>query len=314
MLNSKKIIQGFFTLFILLISTSAFTQKTSGLEGRWDLVVAKDGKELPSWLEIRKSGTSTLVGRFVYAFGSARPIAEIKIENDKFRFSIPKQWEKGDSGLEFEGWKKGDGLEGTMRYSDGNTYSWTAVPAPKLLHIKNPTWGNTISLFNGKDLKGWHADQAENQWVVEKGILKSKKAGANLISDDKFMNFKVNAEFRYPKGSNSGLYLRGRYEIQITDSKGLEPSDIQFGGLYGFLPPNEMVAKDAGEWQSYEITLIGNRVTIVANGITIINDQVIPGITGGAIDSKEGEPGSFMIQGDHGPIEFRKFEVTPIEE
>jgi len=309
----SKIFQGIFSLLILLITTSTFAQKMDGLEGRWDLTVSKDGKELPSWLEIRKSGYSTLVGRFVYAFGSARPISEVRIENDKFRFAIPIQWEEGESDLEFEGWKKGDGLEGTMRYSDGKTYSWTAVLAPKLPHIKKPVFGKTISLFNGKDMSAWHADK-DNQWIVDNGILKSEKAGANLISNEKFMNFKIYAEFKYPKGSNSGLYLRGRYEVQIADNKGMNPSDILFGGVYGFLEPNEMAAKDAGEWQSYEITLIGNRVTVIANGITIINDQVIPGITGGAIDSKEGEPGSFLIQGDHGPIEFRKIEVTPIGE
>ena len=148
--------------------------------------------------------------------------------------------------------------------------------------------------------------------VVESGVLKSPKSGANLVTDDTFMDFKLHIEFRYPKGSNSGIYLRGRYEIQIVDSKGLEPSDILFGGVYGFLTPNEMVAKDADEWQSYDITLIGNRVTIVANGSSIITDQIIPGITGGALDSNEGDSGPFLIQGDHGPIEFRNIIVTPL--
>ncbi|NNL07622.1 MAG: DUF1080 domain-containing protein, partial [Croceitalea sp.] len=120
-------------------------------------------------------------------------------------------------------------------------------------------------------------------------------------------------EFRYPEGSNSGIYLRGRYEVQIADNKGLEASDIYFSGIYGFLEPNENTAKAADEWQTYEITLIGRRVTIVANGKTVICDQTIPGITGGALDSKEGEPGPFMIQGDHGPVEFKSFEVTHLK-
>ena len=131
------------------------------------------------------------------------------------------------------------------------------------------------------------------------------------MSDEKFMDFKLHIEFRYPEGSNSGVYLRGRYEVQVTDSKGKEPSDIEFSGVYGFLTPNEMAAKSAGEWQSYDITLIGRRVTVTANGVTVINDQNIPGITGGALNSKEGEPGPFMIQGDHGPIEYRNIVVTP---
>ena len=94
----------------------------------------------------------------------------------------------------------------------------------------------------------------------------------------------------------------------------MEPEDILFGGVYGFLTPNEMVARDAGEWQYYDITLIGRRVTVVANGVTIISDQIIPGITGGALDSNEGEPGSFFIQGDHGPVELRNIVVTPMVE
>ncbi len=98
----------------------------------------------------------------------------------------------------------------------------------------------------------------------------------------------------------------------MADNKGNEPSDIMFGGVYGFLTPNEMVAKSAGEWQAFDITLIGRRVTIVANGKTIISDQIIPGITGGALDSREGESGPFMLQGDHGPIEYRNLVVTPL--
>ena len=125
------------------------------------------------------------------------------------------------------------------------------------------------------------------------------------------MDFKLHLEFRIPEGSNSGIYLRGRYEVQITDSKGMEPSDIQFAGVYGFLTPNEMAAKSAGEWQTYDIVLIGRRVTIIANGVPVIVDQIIPGITGGAIDSKEGEPGPILIQGDHGPIELRNIVITP---
>ncbi|HLT51232.1 MAG TPA: DUF1080 domain-containing protein [Arenibacter sp.] len=295
---------------LLAIPTMAYSQQINPIEGRWDMVISQDGKELPSWLEIRHSGTHTLVGRFVYAMGSARPISEIKVDGEKFTFSIPPQWEEGDRDMEFTGELNGNALKGTMVYTNGETYEWTAVRAPQLEHTKNPKWGKAIKLFNGKDLTGWHA-MGENQWVVESGVLKSPKSGSNLVSDEKFEDFKLHIEFRYPEGSNSGIYLRGRYEVQVMDSKGAAPSDVEFSGVYGFLEPNEMAAKAAGEWQEYYITLIGRRVTVVANGITVINDQSIPGITGGALDSKEGEPGPFLIQGDHGPIEYRNIIVTP---
>lgn len=306
-----KVTQVIFISFFTLLSTLLHAQETNPLEGRWDMVVQQEGRELPSWLEIRHSGSHTLVGRFVYAFGSARPIAEVIVKDGKFNFVIPPQWEQGDSYMKFEGQLNGQQLTGTMVYTNGNTYKWTATRAPALTYKENPVWGVPIPLFNGKDLTGWHAT-GDNQWVVESGVLKSPKSGANLISDASFTDFKLHIEFRYPEGSNSGIYLRGRYEVQITDSKGKEPSDIEFGGIYGFLTPNQMAAKEAGEWQSYDITLMGRRVTVIANGIPIIVDQIIPGITGGAIDSKEGTPGPFLFQGDHGPIEFRNIVVTPV--
>ena len=162
-----------------------------------------------------------------------------------------------------------------------------------------------------KNLDGWHSQKPNNQWVAEGGILKSPKPGTNLITDQKFDDFKLHIEFRYPEEGNTGIYLRGRYEVQIEDSKGKEPASIYLGGIYGFLTPNENVAKAPGEWQTYDITLIGRRVTIVANGKAIITDQIIPGITGGAIDSKEGEPGPIMLQGDHRPAEYRNIVITP---
>lgn len=308
----SKLYVGILSMALALLSFDSKAQELNPIEGWWDIEVSKDGKVLPSWLEIRHSGYSTLVGRFVYANGSARPVSEIKEKNGKFSFSIPPQWEKADTNLEFKGWVDGDGLKGTMLYTDGRTYDWVASRAPKLEATKNPVWRAPKELFNGKDLSGWDAD-GENQWVVESGILKNPKAGANLFTKENFMDFKLHVEFRYPEGSNSGIYLRGRYEVQIADNKGMDPSDILFGGVYGFLLPNEMAAKDAGEWQSYDITLIGRRVTIVANGITIISDQIIPGITGGAMNSKEGEPGPILIQGDHGPIELRNITISTRE-
>ena len=302
-------------LFALLLwsgSPQAHTPHpdNAALEGRWDMTIMKDGQELPSWLEIEHSGTSTLVGSFVYAFGSARPISVVNAQNGKFNFSIPPQFEKGDRNMDFEGELVGEDLKGTMVFVDGKKYEWTAVRAPSLKRQGEPVWAAPVKLFNGTDLKGWHA-MGENQWKVENGVLRSLKSGANLVSDQKFNDFKLHVECRFEKGSNSGIYLRGRYEVQIEDSMGKNPWKGYFGAVYGFLTPSEMVAKPAGEWQTFDITLIGRMVTIVANGKTVITNQEIPGITGGAIDSKEGEAGPILFQGDHGPIDFRNIVITP---
>jgi len=308
-MNNKKVK----TLALLLIATLTLqlnAQDSKSMEGRWNLTLSYDGKEVPSWLEVSHSGLNTLVGRFVFLNGSARPISEINLKDGKFSFAIPPQWEKGNL-LEFEGSMEGEELKGTLLYTDGKTYDWVGTRAPKLAYNENPVWGESKVLFNGKDIEGWQA-MGENQWVVKDGILTSEKSGANLVSDEKFNDFKLHLEFRYPEGSNSGIYLRGRYEVQIADNIGLEPSSILFGGVYGFLTPNEMAAKQAGEWQEYDITLIGRRVTIVANGKEIITNQNIPGMTGGALDNNEAEAGPFLVQGDHGPIEFRSIVVTPV--
>ncbi len=299
-------------LFLVTVSTSCFSQDTKALEGRWDITLSMNGKEQPSWLEVQHSGVRTLVGRFVFLNGSARPISKVNFKDGKFSFTIPPQWEQETRDLEFEGTITSTGLSGTMIYVDGKKYTWTAVRAPLLKREGEPVYGEPITLFNGVDLKGWHAI-GENQWKVEDGVLRSLKSGANLVSDQTFTDFKLHIEFRYSKGSNSGVYLRGRYEVQIEDDKGLEPWVGYLGAIYGFLTPSEMVAKNPGEWQSYDITLRGRMVTVVGNNKVIIYNQEIPGITGGAIDSNEGEPGPIMMQGDHGPIDYRNIIITPIK-
>jgi hypothetical protein len=320
----KKSISRFFqvqmilSLFVFLVIKPSGAQsqpiKDPDVIGRWDITINQGGESQASWLEVQKSGTHTLIGRFVHSGGSARPISEVKVKNGKYSFSIPPQWDQGNRNLDFEFEVSGDNMKGTMVYTDGVTYNWTGVRAPLLIRTKEPVWGTPVRLFNGKNTQGWHAD-GKNQWVAENGILRSPKKGANLISDKTFTDFKLHVEFRYPKGSNSGVYLRGRYEVQIIDAKNGQPEPInnQFSSIYGFLPPNKLMAKNPGEWQYYDITLTGRIVTVVANGKTVICNAEIPGITGGAINSKEGEPGPIKLQGDEGPIDYRNIIITPVK-
>jgi hypothetical protein len=281
----------------------------SPLEGRYDLILYNSGKSYPAWLEVHHSGTRTLVGQYVGQGGSARPISKINFTNGIVSFSIPPQWDTASNDLIFEAHFLGDSLTGWLTMPDGKKFTLTGIRAPSLWRTSEPSWGEQTKLFNGTDLKGWHTN-GTNQWKVENGIMISPASGSNIISDPVFNDFKLHIEFRYPKGSNSGVYLRGRYEIQIVDSKGMEASRDYLGAIYGFIAPHEMLARDAGEWQSYDVTLIGRLVTLAINGKTVIFSQEIPGITGGALNSQEGEPGPIMMQGDHGPIEFRNILIT----
>ena len=281
------------------------------LIGRWDIAITSPGGALPSWLEVEHSGRDALVGRFVGVVGSARPVSQIVTRGDSLSFSIPYQWEDGNGDLRVQGVIQAAGLKGSMTFPDGKSYAWTAVRAPRLIRQTAPVWGAPINLLHANDLGGWHPSGTTNQWVVKNGVLSSPRSGSNLITDRKFGDFKLHVEFRYPKESNSGVYLRGRHEVQIQDDFGNEPANDRFSGVYGFISPSVIAAKPAGQWQSYDITLIGRMVTVFANGKQVICNQEIPGITGGALDSNEGAPGPLFLQGDHGPVEYRNIVITP---
>jgi hypothetical protein len=278
--------------------------------GRWDITITTPGGPQPSWLEVEKSGRDVVIGRFVGVVGSARPIAAIVASADSFSFAIPHQWEEGSGDLSVSGKVQGSGLAGVMTFPDGKRFSWTAVRAPRLYH-STPAWGTPIRLLHANDLGGWHASGPSNQWKVSNGVLSSPRSGTNLVTDRVFGDFKLHVEFRYPKESNSGVYLRGRHEVQIQDDYGNEPASDRFSGIYGFISPSVIAAKPAGQWQTYDITLVGRMVTVVANGRQVICNQEIPGITGGALDSNEGAPGPLFLQGDHGPVEYRNIVITP---
>ncbi len=302
-------------LLCILCSTVAISAQS--VEGRWDITITKGDKKIPSWLEVNHSGVKYLNGRFVGSGGSARPISRVYFKDNKMSFAIPPQWDKEDKDLVVEADLKDGKLVGTMNQPNGEVVNFVGVKAPKLINTTEPIFGKPLAIFNGKNLDGWQIigredrpKVGENQWVIENGVMKSPKSGANIRTTQTFGDFKLHVEFRVPAGSNSGVYLRGRYEAQITDGFGIEPAVGELGGIYGFLKPLEMTAKKPSEWQSFDITLVGRIVTLKLNGKTIIYKSEIPGITGGAIDSNESEPGPIMFQGDHGPIEFRNITIA----
>ena len=282
--------------------------------GTWDLTLtAPDGRAFPSWLEVHVSGRGVLVGRFQGVVGCVRPISRLTYANDTLRFAIPPQWEAGSADLQFAGVAQGEGLSGTITDPSGTPYPFTAVRAPALRRA-TPMWGAVVQLFNGKDLTGWHTVGGTNQWSAVNGVLSNAKGGANLVTDAVFTDFKLHVEVKYPPRGNSGVYLRGRHEVQVEDSIVTNTDGEATGGLgaiYGFLIPNQNASNGAGKWEMLDVTLVGRRVTVVLNGTRIISDAEIPGPTGGALDSKEGAPGPIMLQGDHGPVEYRNLTITP---
>jgi hypothetical protein len=281
--------------------------------GRWDLTI-HDGKEIPSWLELVRSN-GVLKAVFVGRWGNARVLPLAAIEGGKVSFRSPKEEEGSKNDLMFVGELDGGRLHGVAQGPDGAHWRWNGERAPTLKPRRDYKWGKPIQLFNGQDASGWTFDNPAkaSSWRVEKGTLINQSAGSNIATRDKFQDFKLHAEVNCPANANSGIYLRGRYEVQVEDDSIHEPPSHHMGAVYGFLAPVPEQPRRPGTWQSFDITLVGRYVTVVQNGQTIINNQEIPGITGGAIDSHEGLPGPIYLQGDHGGIAYRNIVLTPAE-
>lgn len=282
--------------------------------GRWDITVqAADGTTYPSWLEVRLRKENELMASFVGRFGSMRYASKAEYSNGQLTVVIPAQYEAAPKELVFTGKLSGDSLAGTVGDETGKAISWTGKRAPALTPAKPVTWGSPIQLFNGKDLTGWKQRNNANPncWSVSGGLMTNKTPCADIISEQKFTDFKAHIEFQVPANGNSGVYLRGRYEVQISDGFNQVLDSLRMGAVYGWLKPLVNAAKNPSEWQTLDITLIGRKVTVVFNGQTIIDNETIPGITGGALDSDEAAPGPIMLQGDHTKILYRKVEITP---
>jgi hypothetical protein len=191
-------------------------------------------------------------------------------------------------------------------------------PAPDLSKVK---FGKAIRLFNGKDLKGWELTnpRADNGWSVQKGGLlvnnpvkaEGKRYG-NLRTKAEFEDFNLKCETLVSKGSNSGIYLRGIYEVQVDDSFGRPTETHTMGSIYSRIAPTMAAEKPAGEWQTLDITLVDRHVTVKLNGKLIIDNQPLLGCTGGALWSDVSRPGPIYLQGDHTGITYRNMVLTPV--
>jgi hypothetical protein len=282
--------------------------------GRWDLTLKAPEREYPSWLELRQED-GQLKAQMVSRWGNARPLPKVELSNGHLTFVSPKEEEERPDDMVFEGTLVGKTLSGTTTGPNGTVWQWTGQRAPELKGRSAPKWGKPVPLFNGKDLTGWKmAGPGTTVWKVEDGNLVSPGNGPELINDSKFEDFKLHIEFNCGATSNSGIYLRGRYEVQVETDSIEEPPSHHMGGVYGFLAPSPEQPRKPGEWQTFDITLLGRWITVVQNGQTIIDHKEIPGITGGALDSHEELPGPIYLQGsEKGHVAYRSIVITPAE-
>ena len=293
----------------LLPAAPALAQNTPFL-GTWNITGDPPNDNAVYWLEVKDEG-GKLSAMFLNRGGSPVPVQDVKVADGTLSFVFPTG-QKPAITLRAAG-DKLTGTVGTTSVTGVRPPQWGACDA----NAKH-NFGKPVALFDGKSLDAWDVQHKTRRmgWVVEEGAMtndpKPKDPSNNLVSKEKFGDFRLDAEYKVSPKGNSGIYLRGRYEMQVLDDAGREPESHGHMSIYARTAPKVVASKPAGEWQTAQITIVGNCVTVVLNGQTVHDNARIAGITGGALDAKETEPGPIMIQGDHEKVWFRKVVVTPI--
>jgi hypothetical protein len=291
--------------FLLLPAVLLAQPAANPFLGSWNFNVQTPGGTRAMWLKVDNRGGAPEVW-YQPTGGNVYQVKSFELNGPRLSLKL-----NGGAALDLEA--AGGQLKGVLKRGE-TAVPVTGVPAPKLDRPMPKAWSAPEPLFNGKDLTGWEpvGNPANSQWTVQDGLLFNKAKGANLKSLRKFDDFKLHFEVKCPDPANSGFYLRGRYEIQIEYNSGYNaPPERGMGSIYGRIGPSVALPRTPGEWEEFDVTLVGRTLTVVRNGVTIIDRQQIEGITGGAIDANEGEPGPFYIQGDHaGGIAFRNIQVS----
>jgi 3-keto-disaccharide hydrolase len=172
-----------------------------------------------------------------------------------------------------------------------------------------------IALFNGKDLAGWRlrTQQGPNGWKVVDGVYVNNRPSTDLQTDSEYYDFQLHVEFRVTEGDgNSGVYLRDKYEIQIFNSYGKPPVDNGCGALYKKIAPSVNASKREGEWQTFDVTFIGRRLTVFHNDRKILDNVDVGPMGTGAASNRADGPGPLRLQGDHDTVSFRNIRIRPL--
>ncbi|MBN1561786.1 DUF1080 domain-containing protein [candidate division KSB1 bacterium] len=324
---------------VALLPLFAFGGEIEPFLGRWALFVPNGA----SWLEVKQTD-GYLDADLLWYGGSVVPVADVYLDGEtlvvtRVNRDVMSKDEKGND--ERVQWRTelyrfmfyGDQLVGKQINPARNgesvevtTFTGRKIPdLPPAPDLSKVQYGEPSKLFDGSDLTGWElmGENSVNGWTAVDGALvnnpvqepgKPHKNYGNLRTIEEFNDFNLTLQVNVPKGSNSGIYLRGIYEVQVADTYGRELDSHNMGAIYSRIAPSSSAEKPAGEWQDLDITLCDRHVTVILNGTTIIDNQPLLGVTGGAITACEFKPGPIYLQGDHGEVSYRNIVLKPIVE
>lgn len=319
-------------VFMLLVFNSAAQNAQKDFYGMWTLEI--DGGSV-GWLNVHEND-GFIDAELLWQGGSVVPVSNVYFTGDNsLVVTRTREVEKSadrkhivTQTFTFE--RKGNKLTGTMTdpARDGLSISklsfkgWRLPLPPAAPDLSAIKYGQPVQLFNGKDLTGWRLinPKQANGFKVVNGVLVNDPVNpegqrvrfGNLRTEKEFEDFKLTLEVNVPEHSNSGVYLRGMYEIQVIDSYGKELDSHNMGAVYSRITPAFAAEKKGGEWQTMEMILCDRHITVVLNGTKIIDNKPVYGPTGGAMQADVFKAGPIYLQGDHGKVSYRNMVLTPI--
>jgi hypothetical protein len=303
-----------------VLVSNATAQNIQTFLGRWDMTVTPaTGNPYPQWMELTDNG-GKIEGRIQPRGGAWRPIAGARIESGKLIAVVAEAGAGPAITWELSSTSPGT-LTGIEKHGDTGGSTLSGRKAPSLDRPMPKKWTQPKPLFDGRDLEGWEpiGNVENSKWVARNGELVNDNpevpgqkvhGAANIMTTQKFQDFKLHIEVNCPEGGNSGIYLRGRYEVQVGTEGGKLPTH-EMGAIYSWYPPPQGSENALGKWTAFDITFVGRHVTVLRDGKVYHDNVEIPGPTGGALDSNEAEPGPIYLQGDHhGVIAYRNITIS----
>jgi hypothetical protein len=303
-------------------------QQESDLFGTWAFRLP-DG--YPAWLSIQPDSSVTLL----WSIGGAKPASNVIIQGDRISFYRGFRWQpfgnqdtfvirKPITGRIIERDKlmltvhqRLNGKEDTLFL-----FGKKMPPIPPKPDLSKVLFDEPVDLLAG-GIESWVlTDQNKlNGWRLENGELINEStkmnftaygAYANLRTKQEFYDFELTVEYNVPVNGNSGIYLRGAYEVQVVDRDSRMQGIQGPGAIFGRIIPTVNAGKPGGEWNKLKVFLVDRHVTVMLNGICVIDNEPLEGCTGGGINADDTAHGPILLQGDHTSVKYKNMVMRPV--